>query len=46
VAVLARRAFGRLSLEGRLIQALPALSALAILVVGIGLTVKALPEVM
>lgn len=46
VAVLARRAFGRLSLEGRLIQLLPALSALLILAVGIGLTVKALPEVM
>jgi ABC-type nickel/cobalt efflux system permease component RcnA len=45
-AVLARRAFGRLSLEGWLIQALPALSALVILAIGIGLTLKALPEVM
>jgi nickel/cobalt transporter (NicO) family protein len=45
VAVLARRAFSRLPLEGRLIQALPALSALVILAVGIGLTLKALPEV-
>ncbi len=46
IAVLARRAFGRLSFQGRLIQLLPALSALVIVVVGIGLTVKALPEVM
>jgi nickel/cobalt exporter len=46
VAVLARHAFGRLSLEGRLVQTLPALSALVILAVGIGLTLKALPEVM
>ncbi|HEY3069849.1 MAG TPA: sulfite exporter TauE/SafE family protein [Gaiellaceae bacterium] len=45
VAVLARRAFGRLSFEGRLAQTLPALSALVILAVGIGLTLKALPEV-
>jgi nickel/cobalt exporter len=46
VAVCARRLFGRLSLDGRLINALPALSALVILAVGIGLTVKALPQVM
>jgi nickel/cobalt exporter len=46
VAVLARRAFGRLSFQGRLIQLLPAVSALVIVVVGIALTVKALPEVM
>jgi nickel/cobalt exporter len=46
VAVFARRLFGRLSLDGRLINALPALSALVILAVGIGLTVKALPQVM
>jgi nickel/cobalt exporter len=45
VAVLARRAFSRLSLDGPLIQVLPAVSALVILAVGIGLTVKALPGV-
>jgi nickel/cobalt exporter len=46
VAVLARRAFGRLSLDGRLANALPAASALLILAVGIGITVNALPEVL
>ena len=45
VAVFARRAFGRVSLEGRIVRALPALSALVILGVGIVLTVKALPGV-
>jgi nickel/cobalt exporter len=46
VAVLARRAFSRISLDGRLVRALPAVSALAILVVGLGITVNALPEVL
>jgi nickel/cobalt exporter len=45
VAVYAQRAFGRLRLDGPLVGALPSLSALLILAVGIGLTVKALPEV-
>lgn len=45
VAVLARRAFGRVSLDGRVVRALPALSALVILGVGVALTVKALPGV-
>jgi nickel/cobalt transporter (NicO) family protein len=45
VAVYAQRAFGRLQLDGPLVGALPALSALLILAVGIGLTVNALPEV-
>jgi nickel/cobalt transporter (NicO) family protein len=45
VAVLARRAFARFSFQGRLVQALPAFSALVIVAVGIGLTVKSLPEV-
>jgi nickel/cobalt exporter len=45
VAVLARRAFRRLRLDGPLVRALPALSALVILVVGIGITVKSLPAV-
>jgi nickel/cobalt transporter (NicO) family protein len=46
VAVLARRAFSRLRLDGRLIRALPAASALAIVAVGVGITLKALPEVL
>jgi nickel/cobalt transporter (NicO) family protein len=45
LAVLARRAFGRVTFEGRLVRALPAVSALVILAVGIGITVKALPGV-
>ncbi len=45
VAVLARRALGRVSFEGRLVRALPALSALVILGVGVALTVRALPAV-
>jgi ABC-type nickel/cobalt efflux system permease component RcnA len=46
VAVLARRAFSRLRFDGRLITALPAASALAIVAVGIGITLNALPEVL
>ena len=46
VAVLARRAFSRLSLNGPLVRTLPAVSALVILAVGIGITVNALPEVL
>ena len=46
VAVLAKRAFGRMSFEGRLVRLLPAASALVILAVGIGITVNALPEVL
>ncbi len=45
VAVLARRAFGGVSLEGRLVRALPAASALVILAVGLVLTAKAIPGV-
>ena len=45
VAVLARRVFSRVSFEGRLVSALPAISALVILGVGVALTVKALPGV-
>lgn len=45
VAVYAQRVFGRLRLDGPLVGALPSVSALLILAVGIGLTVKALPEV-
>ena len=46
LAVLARRAFKRLSLDGPVVRALPAFSALVILMVGIGITANALPEVM
>jgi ABC-type nickel/cobalt efflux system permease component RcnA len=46
VAVLARRAFGRLSLNGPVIRALPAVSAVLILAVGVVITAKALPGVL
>ena len=46
VAVLAKRAFSRLSLNGPLVRLLPAASALVILAVGVGITLKALPEVL
>jgi nickel/cobalt transporter (NicO) family protein len=45
VAVLARRAFSRVSLDGPVVRALPALSAAVILVVGLVLTAKAIPGV-
>jgi nickel/cobalt transporter (NicO) family protein len=45
VAVLARRAFGRLRLDGPFVRAVPAVSALVVLAVGIGITVNSLPEV-
>jgi ABC-type nickel/cobalt efflux system permease component RcnA len=46
VAVLARRAFGQLRLDGPIVRALPAVSAALILAVGIGITLNALPEVL
>ena len=46
VAVLARRAFGRLSLDGPLVRALPAVSAALILLVGVAITARALPGVL
>jgi nickel/cobalt exporter len=46
VAVLAKRAFSRLTLDGPVIRLLPAASALAILAVGVGITLNALPEVL
>jgi nickel/cobalt exporter len=45
-AVLARRAFTRLSLEGPVVRALPAVSAALILGVGLVITAKALPGVL
>ncbi len=46
VAVYARRAFSRLSLDGPLVRALPAVSAALILGVGIAITARALPGVL
>jgi nickel/cobalt transporter (NicO) family protein len=45
VAVLAKRAFGRLRFDGGLVGALPALSALVIVVAGVAMTLHALPKV-
>jgi len=45
VAVLAKQAFRRVSFEGRLVSALPAISALVILVAGVAMTARALPKV-
>jgi nickel/cobalt transporter (NicO) family protein len=45
VAVLARATFSRARFDGRLIRALPALSAVVILLVGLGITVRAIPGV-
>jgi ABC-type nickel/cobalt efflux system permease component RcnA len=45
VAVLARRAFRRLSFDGPLIRLLPAVSALVILAAGLAMTVRAVPKV-
>jgi len=42
VAVLARSAFGRLALDGRALSLLPTLSALVIVVAGVGMTVRAI----
>ncbi len=45
LAVLAKRAFARLTFDGPIVRALPAASALVILAVGVGVTLNALPEV-
>jgi nickel/cobalt exporter len=45
VAVLARSAFGRRSFDGVLLRALPAVSAAVIVVAGLAMTVRALPQV-
>ncbi|MEX0850344.1 MAG: sulfite exporter TauE/SafE family protein [Gaiellaceae bacterium] len=46
VAVYARRAFGRLSLDGAIVRTLPAVSAALILAVGVLITARALPGVL
>ena len=45
VAVYAKRAFSRLSFQGRVLGLLPAASALVILVAGVLMTLRAVPEV-
>jgi nickel/cobalt exporter len=45
LAVLAKRAFSRVSFEGRLVALLPAVSALVILAAGLAMTLRALPRV-
>jgi nickel/cobalt exporter len=44
LAVTAKRVFARVSFEGRLINALPAVSALVVLVLGVAMTVRAVPD--
>jgi nickel/cobalt exporter len=45
VAVYAKRVFGRMSMEGRLVRLLPAASALVILVAGVLMTARAIPKI-
>ena len=45
LAVLARRAFSRVRLDGPVVRALPAVSAAVIVLVGLAITVKAVPGV-
>src|SRR5439155_23217018 len=44
LAVLAKRAFGRVGFDGRIVGLLPAVSALVILVAGIAMTARAVPK--
>jgi nickel/cobalt transporter (NicO) family protein len=44
VAVTAKRAFSRLRLDGPLVRALPALSALVVLGLGVAMTARAIPQ--
>src|SRR4051812_37965059 len=43
IAVLAKRAFARVSFEGRVVSLLPSASALVILVAGLAMTARAVP---
>jgi ABC-type nickel/cobalt efflux system permease component RcnA len=45
LAIGARRTFSRLSFDGPIVRALPAVSALAVLGIGVAMTVRALPGV-
>jgi ABC-type nickel/cobalt efflux system permease component RcnA len=44
-AILAKRTFARVGLQGRVIGLLPAVSALVIVIAGAAMTVRALPKV-
>ena len=44
VAVLAKRAFGRIGFDGRIVGLLPAVSAFVILVAGVAMTARAVPK--
>jgi ABC-type nickel/cobalt efflux system permease component RcnA len=44
VAVLAKRAFGRIGFDSRIVSLLPAVSALVILVAGVAMTARAVPK--
>ena len=46
LAVLARRTFSRVSFEGSLVRALPAVSAVVVLVLGLAMTLRAVPRVL
>jgi nickel/cobalt transporter (NicO) family protein len=46
VAVTAKRAFSRMRLEGRLVRALPAVSALVVLCLGVAMTARAIPQIL
>ena len=46
VAVLARRTFSRMSFDGGLVRALPAVSAVVVLGLGVAMTLRALPRVL
>jgi ABC-type nickel/cobalt efflux system permease component RcnA len=46
LAVLARRTFSRVSFEGSLVRALPAVSALVVLALGLAMTLRAVPRVL
>ena len=46
VAVLARRTFSRISLDGAVVRALPAVSAVVVLGLGVAMTLRALPAVL
>ena len=45
VAVLARRTFGRISFDGAFVRAVPAISAVVVLALGVAMTARALPRV-
>ena len=45
LAIGARQTFSRMSFDGPLVRALPTVSALVILVVGVAMTVRALPGI-